>query len=144
MNWLPGQITLHILANLSVYASEECVFLVICFCFCSCFAEEDLPWADIYCQSSSFLLRKICPELTSVADLPLFVRELLSQHGHWQTSNVGPNLGTEPTLPKRSTPNLTTRPPGLAQECFHTLEWCIPASPQVIEIKICAVNTFHH
>ena len=34
------------------------------------FPEEDSPWANICCQSSSFCLSKICPELMSV---PIFL-----------------------------------------------------------------------
>ena len=56
------------------------------------------------------LLRKICPELTSAANLPLFVCEPLPQHGHQQMSGVGLHPGTEPRPPKQSTLNLTTRP----------------------------------
>ena len=35
-----------------------------------CVCEEDWPWANIHCQSSSFCLRKIVAELTSV---PIFL-----------------------------------------------------------------------
>ena len=56
------------------------------------------------------LLRKICPEVTSAANLPLFVCEPPPQHGHSWTSGVGPCLGTKPRLSKQSTLNLTTRP----------------------------------
>ena len=45
-----------------------------------------------------FLLRKIHPELTSVANLPLLVCESLPQRGHWQMSGVGPCPGTKPEL----------------------------------------------
>ena len=62
-----------------------------------------------------FLLRKIHPELTSTANLPLFVCGQPPQRGHWQTSGVGPPLGIEPRLLKQSALNLTTRLLGLAQ-----------------------------
>ena len=51
----------------------------------------------------------------SIVNIPLFVCELLPQHGHWQMSGVGPHLGTEPRPPKLSTLNLTARPLGLAR-----------------------------
>ena len=77
-----------------------------------------------------FLVRKICPELTSVADPPFFfclrkIRpELISvpvflyfvcgsPATAWPlTSGVGLYPGTEPRLPKQSVLNLTTRPQG--------------------------------
>ena len=46
------------------------------------FAEEDSPWANVCCQSSSFCLRNICPQLTSVPFY--FVCRSLPQHGHWR------------------------------------------------------------
>ena len=45
------------------------------------FSEEDWPWANICCQSFSFCLRKIVPELTSVPVFLYFVCELPPQHG---------------------------------------------------------------
>ena len=63
------------------------------------FTEEDSPWANIHCQSFSLFF---------------FVCELPAQHGHWQWSGVGLHPGTKPRLPKWSTVNLTTGPPGLA------------------------------
>ena len=57
------------------------------------------------------------PELTSIANLPLFVCELPPQHSHWQTSGVDPRPGIEPRPLKWSVPNLTTRPLGLALQC---------------------------
>ena len=50
--------------------------------------------------------------LTSVANLPFFICEPLPQHG--QMSGIGLRPGTKPRPLKRSTPNLTTMPPGLA------------------------------
>ena len=64
--------------------------------------------------SLSFLLRKICPELTSIANLPLFVCELQPQHSHGQTSGVGLHPGSKPGAPQWSVLNLTTKPTGLA------------------------------
>ena len=43
--------------------------------------EEDCPWANICCQSSSFCLKKIITELTSVAIFLYFVCGALPQHG---------------------------------------------------------------
>ena len=56
-----------------------------------------------------FFLRRICPELTSTANLPLFVCEPPPQNGYWQTGGIGPCLETELRLSKWSMPNLTTR-----------------------------------
>ena len=50
--------------------------------FKSCFSgEEDWPWSNICCQSSSFCLRKIVPELTSVPIFLYFVCGTPPQHG---------------------------------------------------------------
>ena len=46
----------------------------------SSFSEEDWPWANICCQSSSFCLRKIIPELISIPICLYFVCGLLPQH----------------------------------------------------------------
>ena len=62
----------------------------------------------------SFLLRKICPELTSPCNLSLFICEPPPQHGHWQMSGVGPWPGAKPEPPNWSVPNLTTWQPGSA------------------------------
>ena len=43
--------------------------------------EEDWPWANICCQSSSFYLRRIVPELISVPIFLYFVNGKSSQHG---------------------------------------------------------------
>ena len=66
------------------------------------FGEEDSPWANICCQSSSF-----------------FVCELLSWHGHLLMSGVGPDSGTKSGPPKQSTLNLTPRPLGLARILYN-------------------------
>ena len=60
-----------------------------------------------------FFLRKICPELTSVTNVLLFC--LWATTTAWPLmSGAGPCPGNKPRLPKQSTLNLTTRPPGLA------------------------------
>ena len=65
----------------------------------------------------SFLLRKIRPELTSIANLSLFCMWFTTTA--WLlASDVGPYLGIEPGLPKWSVPNLTTRPWGWLPEDF--------------------------
>ena len=68
---------------------------------------------SLFLLFSFFFLRKICPELTSAANLPLFVCGLPPQHGQWQMSEPCP--WTEPRPLKQSEPELTTRPPRLAQ-----------------------------
>ena len=69
----------------------------------------------------AFLLRKVHPNLTSVATLPLFHCEPPPQHGYWQTSGEGSCLGTESRPPKWSTLNLTTRSSGLALNSFYLI-----------------------
>ena len=59
-----------------------------------------------------FLLRKICRELTSTTNLPLFACKPARHHGLWQMSGVGPRPKAKPGPLKHSVPNLTTRPPG--------------------------------
>ena len=58
------------------------------------FAEEDWPWANICCQSSSFCLGKILPELTSVPIFLYFVCGPLPQHGHRQWCRFMPGNQT--------------------------------------------------
>ena len=53
------------------------------------------------------------PELKSVPVFLYFVWGSPPQHGHWPAV-CGLCLGPNPRPPKQSTPNLTTRPPGLA------------------------------
>ena len=82
-----------------------------------------------------FLLRKICPELTSVANLPLSADAELpwaniccqsSTFCMWAAATARPLTddgcrsvqGTEPRPLKRNTLNLTTRPVGLAPDIF--------------------------
>ena len=62
------------------------------------------------CYPFFSLLRKIHPELTSAANLPLFCMQA-STTAWPPTSSVVPHPGTEPRLLKW---NITTRPPGLA------------------------------
>ena len=58
------------------------------------------------------LLRKIGPELTSVANLPLFFMWVAATA--WPPmKGVGLCLVIEPGPPKQNVPNLTTRPQGL-------------------------------
>ena len=45
-----------------------------------CVCEENWPWVNICCQSSSFCLRKIVPDLTSVPVFLYFVCGMLPQH----------------------------------------------------------------
>ena len=47
----------------------------------SFFSEEECRWANVYCQSSSFCLRKNVAELTSVPVFLYFVCRMLPQHG---------------------------------------------------------------
>ena len=72
------------------------------------FDGEDSPWANICCQSSSFCLRKICPEPTSV---PIFFyfRTWITATASPPMSGVDPDPGAEFGLPKQSVPDLTTR-----------------------------------
>ena len=75
-------------------------FFSFCFLFFFLFfCEEDWPWANIQCQSSSFCLRKIVAELTSCANLPLFYVgchhsmawwEVLGLHPESEPANPGP------------------------------------------------------
>ena len=79
-----------------------------------CVWEEDSPWANIRCQSSSFFcLRKISPELKSVPILLYFVCGMPVQHGWWveQVRTQNPNLGT-PGHQSRVRGTLTTWPWG--------------------------------
>lgn len=55
-------------------------FVVLQFAF-SFFCEEDWSWANICCQPSSFCLRKIGPELTSLPVFLSFICGTLPQHG---------------------------------------------------------------
>ena len=61
----------------------------------------------------SFLVRNICPELTSVADLPLFYVGGHQSMAWWAI--LGPCLGSEPAKPWATEPehaDLTTQPQG--------------------------------
>ena len=66
-----------------------------------CVCEEDWPWTNICCQSSSFCLRKIVTELTSV---PIFLYFMWDATTAW-LDKLAPCLGSElanPGLPKQS------------------------------------------
>ena len=78
-------------------------------------ASNSLPAHYFYYYYFS-LPREICPELKSVANLPLFCVWVAATE--WLTSDVAPHPGTEPRPLKRSTPNLTTRPPGRLHPYF--------------------------
>ena len=58
------------------------------------FCEEDWPWANICCQFSSFCLRKIVAELTSVPIFLYFVCRMLSQCGLASSGRSTPGIGT--------------------------------------------------
>ena len=62
-----------------------------------------------------FLLRKICPELTSMSIFLYFVCGLALQHG--LVSRVSPAWGSEPRMPTAEVEpvNLTTGPQGWPQ-----------------------------
>ena len=74
---------------------------------------DDWPWANICCQSSSFCLTKISPELTSVPVFLYFVCGMLPQHGWWAVCRSAPGIQTrESWAPELEHVNLTTMPPG--------------------------------
>ena len=59
------------------------------------FFEEDQPWANIHCQSSTFFLRKIGPELTSVPIFRYFTCGVPATA--WlDKQSIGLRLGSEP------------------------------------------------
>ena len=77
------------------------------------FCEEDWPWANICCQSSSFCLRKIVPELTSVPISLYFVYGMPPQHGLMSGVEVCAQDPTqEPRDAEVECANLTTTPLG--------------------------------
>ena len=53
-----------------LYAKNYIVLIMKNYYYYSCVCEEDWPWGNICCQSSSFCLRKIVTDLTSV---PIFL-----------------------------------------------------------------------
>ena len=70
----PSHAALCSYPNTSIALSlKEYLFLCVC--------EEDWSWANICCQSSSFCLRKMVPELTSLPIFFNFVCGTLPQHG---------------------------------------------------------------
>ena len=103
------------------------LFFLVSFFF---FPEEDSPWANICCQSSSFCLKKIHPVLCVCASLPLFCMWVAVTA--WPLmSAVGLHPGTKPGPPKRSMENLTSRPlagPCLSFKCLHGSEVISPFS----------------
>ena len=58
------------------------------------FGEEYWPWANICCQSSSFCLRKIVTDLTSVLVFLYFVCGMPPQHGLMSSVWVWPGVWT--------------------------------------------------
>ena len=94
----------------------ECKFTYVLFFFLSFFL---------------FLLRKSHPELTSAANLPLFVCEPPPQHGQWQMNGVVLRLGTEPRPWKQSATNLTTRLLELALLICHFIKLIFENSPHI-------------
>ena len=96
-------------------------FICLCLLLSFFFAEEDWPWPNICCQSSSFCLGKISPEL--LTPVPIFFYFLsvcvwVAATAWPLTNGVGPHLGTEPRQPKKSPLNLTTRGRGQPPAAF--------------------------
>ena len=94
----------------------------------SMFSFKFFNYLACFLFSSFFLLRKIHPELTSAANLPLFVCELLPTA--WPLKDKCCRFAPRNQKPrplKQRAPNLTTRPPGLALYLFIYLfnhKWC--------------------
>ena len=88
------EVVITVLKSQLLNSSRQGVFFCL-LCFCFCWGRFTL--ANICWQSSSF-----CMWATT------------TQHDHWQKSGVSLCPGTKPGPPKRSMPNLTTRPLGLA------------------------------
>ena len=89
-----------------------------CDAYIFCVCEEDWPWANISCQSSSFCLRKIVAELTPV---PVFsvLCGMLPQHSLMNSAWSIPGIRTcKPWDAEAERVNLTTMPPGQSQS------WC--------------------
>ena len=80
---------------------------------CLFFGEEDWPRANICCQSSSFCLRKIVPELMCV---PVFLCFLYVGYCHsmawWAVCRSAPRIHCRPKAAEAEHTNLTTMPPG--------------------------------
>ena len=79
------------------------------FCLFVCFGEEDWPWANICCESSSFCLRKMVSELTSVPIFPVFYVGCCHSMTWWAVSGQCP--GSEPVNPQPPKWNAWTSPP---------------------------------
>ena len=77
-----------------------------------CVCEEDWPWANIYCQSSSLCLRKMAPEPTSVQSCSISCG-MPPQHGLMTGARSTPRIWTqEPRVAEAEHANPTTIPPG--------------------------------
>ena len=91
-------------------------------------AEEDSPWANIHCQSSSFFcLRKTSPEPISMPLFLYFVHETPPQHGQW-VEQATPRIWThEHKLPKQSAWNFNHLATGLGplQPCLSYIYICV-------------------
>ena len=75
--------------------------------------EKDWPWANIHCQSSSFCLRKIAAEQTSVPVFLCFVCGMHHSMAWWVVCRPMPGIQTgEPWATDVEHTNLTTVPPG--------------------------------
>ena len=82
------------------------------------FCEEDWPLANICCHSSSFCLRKIVTELTTVQSSLLYVEHCYST-AWWAVCRSVPRIRPcEPKAAKAECMNFTTTPPGWPQERF--------------------------
>ena len=88
-----------------------------CHHFFLCVCEEDWSWANICCQSSSFCLRKIATELTSVPIFLYFVWGILPQHGLCRSAA---RIQTcEPRATEMEHMNLITMPQGWPPGFHH-------------------------
>ena len=63
------------------------------------FGEEDCPWANIYCQSSSFLLEEDYPWANICASLPLFL-DVGCLHSMADEQSVNPHQESKPVNPR--------------------------------------------
>ena len=99
----------------SIFTIQFCLFVFVLGGF---FGEEDLLWANICCQSSSFFcLMKISPELTSVPIFLYFLCGLPQRLDKWCRSM--PRIQTcEPSPLKRSVLDLTTTSWGRPHSLF--------------------------
>ena len=101
--------------SISVWSLHQCVW--------GCFCEEDRPWANICCQSSSFCLRKIVPELMSLPIFLCFIYEMPPQHSLRVVHRSARGTRTcKPWTPEAEHRNLTTPPPVWPQILVYF--WC--------------------